>query len=298
MIRLGCIGLLFGLFAAGSATGQTSGPAFKVGDRVAVRELAKLFVGGKIVGDLPAGTVSQIAELQGPWLRLAEPQGWVEAASVIPLDAAIEYFSKAVQADARTAANFTARGNVWQGLGKYANALSDYGEAIKIEPDALAYNNRGYTQYLLGLYKSAVSDFDAALRMAPNDAFALNNRGHNHYLLGNYKQALADYTACLKVQADHAVALNNRAWLLATCPDNSIRNGKQAVADAERACDLTQDRDFDFLDSLAAAYAEAGQFDDAVEVAKIALETAPEEARGDIRARIDQYSRKVAHRSK
>ncbi len=64
--------------------------------------------------------------------------------------------------------------------------------------------------------------------------------------------------------ADSWMALNNVAWMLATCPDASIRDGERAVVLAERASQIMQDGDSEFLDTLAAAYAEAGRFPEAV----------------------------------
>jgi lipopolysaccharide biosynthesis regulator YciM len=68
--------------------------------------------------------------------------------------------------------------------------------------------------------------------------------------------------------------LNNLAWALATSPDASKRDGKRAVQLAERACDLTQYQQPIMVGTLAAAYAEAGRFDDAVATAQKARDIA------------------------
>ena len=65
--------------------------------------------------------------------------------------------------------------------------------------------------------------------------------------------------------------LNNLAWLLATCPDDNVRNGRRAVTLAEKAVELTERKNATYLDTLAAAYAEARRFDDAVRVQQEAL---------------------------
>src|SRR5205807_8728430 len=79
-----------------------------------------------------------------------------------------------------------------------------------------------------------------------------------------------------------ARALSDRAWFQATCPDSSFRNGQQAVKDAKAACSIMQWKDEDMIDTLAAAYAETGDFDSAVRYAAQALAVkgiSPEDAR-------------------
>jgi tetratricopeptide (TPR) repeat protein len=68
----------------------------------------------------------------------------------------------------------------------------------------------------------------------------------------------------IRCAPDFARAHNERAWILATCTDAAHRNGKQALSSAERACDLTQWKLGVYLDTLAAAYAELGEFKTAV----------------------------------
>jgi hypothetical protein len=72
----------------------------------------------------------------------------------------------------------------------------------------------------------------------------------------------------LQIKPDSPDVLNNLAWLLATCPDAHIRDGVQAVKYAGRACDLTHYGMTTFVGTLAAAYAEAGRYDDAVATAQ------------------------------
>ena len=78
--------------------------------------------------------------------------------------------------------------------------------------------------------------------------------------LGRTREAVAQYQEALRLNPDLAGALNNLAWVLATCPDDQLRNGAEAVRLAERACELTHYREPLFIGTLAAAYAEAGRF--------------------------------------
>jgi regulation of enolase protein 1 (concanavalin A-like superfamily)/tetratricopeptide (TPR) repeat protein len=93
----------------------------------------------------------------------------------------------------------------------------------------------------------------------------------------------------LQRDPDHVQSLNNRAWFLATCSDGQLRNGEQAVVDATRACELTEWKNPVFLDTLAAAYAETGNFDEAVKRQEQALAAATPELRTETESRLALY---------
>jgi tetratricopeptide (TPR) repeat protein len=91
---------------------------------------------------------------------------------------------------------------------------------------------------------------------------------------GDFTGAIAHYRRALEIDPYLVEALNNLAWLLATCPEASMRNGAEAVQLAERACQITEYRRTIFVGTLGAAYAEAGRFPDAVTTAQKACELA------------------------
>ena len=121
-----------------------------------------------------------------------------------------------------------------------------------------------------------------------------NNLGIALARQGKVFEALDAYRAALRIKGDHINAMNNLAWLLATCPDDKLRNGVEAVRLAEKARALgTNGTNPHMLDVLAAAYAEAGQFAKAAATAERAVEsasaigdTAPAQA---IQARLQGY---------
>jgi Flp pilus assembly protein TadD len=78
--------------------------------------------------------------------------------------------------------------------------------------------------------------------------------------LRQYGRALDDYTRAIRLDPKDPRSHDGRGWLYATCPDPRYRDGKRAVASATRACELTGWKNAGMIDSLAAAYAEAGDF--------------------------------------
>jgi hypothetical protein len=104
---------------------------------------------------------------------------------------------------------------------------------------------------LLPVYEKPVAQYLATQATAAYDA-------------GHYPQALADLTQASGLDSQNPVTLNNLAWLLATCPDASSRDGKTALVTATKACELTHWQDAADIDTLAAACAETGDFDNAV----------------------------------
>ena len=115
------------------------------------------------------------------------------------------------------------------------------------------------------------------LQFAPGALLAAILRGHANERLGNYNAALADYDRIVKITPKSlpftlAYALDSRAWLRATCPDRSLRNGTQAVAGAQLACKSVNWAKSDYIDTLAAAYAETRDFDGASSYEQKAVE--------------------------
>jgi tetratricopeptide (TPR) repeat protein len=105
-----------------------------------------------------------------------------------------------------------------------------------------------------------------------------------------FDQAIADFEKALAIDANSVEARRSLAWLLATCPDPLYRNPDQALTVAEQAEKLAPD-DYLTLDVLAAAYASAGRFNDAVPLGKRALAAAPPQMLPQLRERLAMYER-------
>ena len=160
--------------------------------------------------------------------------------------------------------------------GQFSEAESHFQAALAIKPnDADAQRAFGLALAQQGRVQDAVQHLQEALRLEPDVPTRLQLAGLLRGL-GKIREAIAQYHQILLKNPDSLDALNNLAWLLATSPDDSLRNGTEAVQLAEKASRLTQYKEIVPLGTLAAAYAEAGRFGEAVATGEksLALATA------------------------
>jgi tetratricopeptide (TPR) repeat protein len=189
------------------------------------------------------------------------------------------------------------RGTAWLDKGELDEAIADFTQAIRLDPESPEpYSERGVAWYLKGEYDKATADCSEAIRLNPKDEMAYGNRGLTWCCKGEYGKATADYNEVIRLDPNNADAYNNLAWLLATCPLEAQRDGKKAVQHATKACQLTGWKEVSFIDTLAAAYAEAGDFDEAVEWQKNAMAMCPENQRDYCQSRLALYKSGKPHR--
>ena len=156
--------------------------------------------------------------------------------------------------------------------GKVDEAIAHFQKALQIKPDSVQpQGNLGSALLQKGDVDGAIAHYQKALQISPGSAAIRNNLQSALLQKGRVGEVIAYCQKALQINPDSPVVLNNLAWLLATCPDTSIRNGAQAVKYAERACALTHYRETLIVGTLAAAYAEAGRFDDAMATAEKAI---------------------------
>ena len=154
---------------------------------------------------------------------------------------------------------------------QYDEAVKAFSTAIEIIPqDYQAYNYRGVARALKGDFDRAMADYNKALKIRPRYAEAYNNRGFARTQMGDLQQALNDYSRALEINPFFVDAYNNKAWILATAADKRYRNGAQAIMLAQKAVELKPSAAS--LDTLAAAYAAAGNFESAIDTQKKAVQ--------------------------
>jgi tetratricopeptide (TPR) repeat protein len=206
------------------------------------------------------------------------------------LDQAIADFTETLRLHPNHAGALNNRGNAYRQKGDFDAALANFTAAIAADPDfALPLYNRANTLADRGDHAAALADYTAALRLEPNDLLLYHNRGRVHALLGNYEQAIADNLEAFRLQPEDARTCNNLAWLWVTNPHSEQRDPARAIEFARRACELTQWQIAGFLDTLAAAYAAAGQFADAVAQQRRAIELASEKEKAEYQSRLQSY---------
>jgi Flp pilus assembly protein TadD len=153
--------------------------------------------------------------------------------------------------------------------GDMTNAIVHLGIALELKPKwpeargllALALASSGQPD-------QAAEQYEQAIQGKPDDPKLRYAFAQTLGMQGKTAEAADQYRHLLNLQPDSVEALNNLAWILASSPMDSLRNGAEAVRLAERACELTQHRAPVLLGTLAAAYAEAGRYQEAADTAE------------------------------
>jgi tetratricopeptide (TPR) repeat protein len=171
------------------------------------------------------------------------------------------------------------RGILSVGTGDYSQAIGDFEKLAKIAP-----KNEQLLVQLGMLYalnkqpRKAVERYTDALAIEPADFLALRGRADSNLNIGKHADAVTDYEAALKLKPEDSGVLNNLAWVLATSPEDSVRDGKRSIELGSKAAKLTENKQSHILSTLAAGYAESGDFDKAREWSQKAVDLGNDDA--------------------
>lgn len=191
---------------------------------------------------------------------------------------AITDYTAALQIRQDNAVLLQQRATAYQAAGKLDQAIADLDAIISADDQAAeAVMDRGYIRFQQSQFAAAAKDFSIAIELNGKDPVAWNNRGFNRYQLGQSNEALQDYDHAIALSPRYALAHQNRAWLLATTDDPALRDPEAAIEAARKACDINSYESISDLSALAAAYASAGRFQDAIQWQEKVAEAAPTE---------------------
>jgi len=224
-------------------------------------------------------------------------------------DEAMAHYTAALKLDPDSAVAQNNLARILHTLGRFDEAIAHYHAALEIDPKlALAHNNLGILLIQKGQLTEGTVQLREAMRLNPtntetqlNLAFALNQQQQwpeavelfSKIVSGNFpdpkahcefavalahlkktRAAMSQYASALLIQPDFPEALDGLAWILSTDANPEFRNGTEAVRMAERACALTGQQDPVKLRTLAAAYAEADRFEEAINTVRTAQDLA------------------------
>jgi Tfp pilus assembly protein PilF len=249
------------------------------------------------------------------------------------LDDAVKSFTAAIEAGPPVPAAHLQRGRIYLQQGKAQDALNDINKAISlVEPTGELLLLRASAYHALKNDERAVKDAESALKIADDDAQVMLQAGLIFYQAkrndkaletfdklidkdsknaaayaaradtylqsGEHVKAVDDYTESLKHESDNTHVLNNLAWVLATSPDEKVRDGRRSIDLAKKACELTKYKQAHIVSTLAAGYAEMGDFETAVKWSKKAVELGDKDVVDQLKKELASYEAKKPWREK
>lgn len=184
------------------------------------------------------------------------------------------------------------RGLIAADSGDYASAIRDFRRLATLAPeDAVIEGQLGMLHLAAKQPREAIQRFDRALEIDAEQFVSRRGRSDARISIGDHPAAVADLEKALSIDPENAGVLNNLAWLLATSPDDTLRDGKRAIGLASKACELSEWKEAHIISTLAAAHAETGDFDQACSFSEkaVAAGSESEEIKLQLEKELDQY---------
>ena len=224
---------------------------------------------------------------------------WLKKEAVLRPREAINHYTAILDKDPTDERAISCRCWAYMAVGEFDRALKDGEEAVRLNPHSIAWkNNRGEVFIKRKEYDKAIAEFTDILSANPRYFFALDNRAEAYVRSRQFVKAKADIELAMENDSGVPRLHMNLARVLATAPDAKLRDGKRALEEAKKAVGMLKYRDGRFLDTLAAAYAETGDFDKAVQTQQKAFDD-PEFMKDDgaaARKRLELYRSKKPFR--
>lgn len=200
----------------------------------------------------------------------------VSLAHIGRVDEAIADFGRVLNLKQDYPNSWFNRGELLYEQGQFEKAMADYNRAIELDSeDPGFYNSRGHAYYRLRQFDKAVADYDKSIQYDPQNPAAHVNRGDVLLELGRYEDAAKDYMTAIELDANLGRAYQSAAWMMAVCPVERFRDSERAVNAAEKAVELDGREDYRYLETVAAALANAERFEEAVQLQTEVVKLAP-----------------------
>ena len=191
------------------------------------------------------------------------------------------------------------RAGIYAAQEKFLPAIRDLEQVLRNDPDNVDIRLQIAAFYIADERPSmAIDVLTEVLADEPEHWRALRSRGDALLSLGKQKEAIADYEAALKLHQENDGLYNNLAWVLATSPDDSLRDGKRSIELAKKACELTDYKAAHILSTLAAGYAESGDFEKAKEWSAKAVEMGDDDVKEQLQEELESYQQEKPWREK
>ena len=231
----------------------------------------------------------QAIHIDGDCWRAVHNRG-VLLAQAGQFEQAFDDFQRTIELNPGFAKAYANRGSLYVLAGEIEPGVADYRHAAQLDPElAIAHRGWGRACHMLGRLDEAEQQLTRAIELAPKDAGALASRGDLLTDLGQYEAAANDYERALAINPRYIDACRGSAWLLATCPDGTMRNPGVALGRAQKAMSLGHKPDPTTFDTLAAAQASVGDYRSAAQTIERAIELAPPSERSVYQDRLQMY---------
>ncbi len=189
------------------------------------------------------------------------------------------------------------RASIFSTQKKFGLALADLNNLLKQDPKNVPLRIHISQLYLSGGWpRKSIEVCTAILKDEPSTWLAFRGRADGYLAIGKHAEAIADFEAALKIVPDNSGVLNNFAWVLATTPNDKLRNGKRAIELGTLACEATNFKESHILSTLAAGFAETGDFETAIKWSRQSVELSEGESKEQLKKELESYQQKKAWR--